>query len=296
MLNEYLLNLKNILQERNVKDVDDIIDYFNEMINDRLDNGESIDQIIESLGDVNELANNFAPDQNIPTKVQSTNNNLKYLGIEKLKIENISYNYHIIPSNNDELSIEYDEDSSTNLSIKQIDNVLKIEQEYNNIMKGLFNRGFNFNNNNLKATIYLPKHISLFEFENVTGDLTLNNQTIDNIDIENVSGDIKLDDINCQKISLESVSGDVLINNIIVKEKTSLEIVSGDIKIDNIKCSKIKAESVSGDIDISIVGRKQDTNIQIEKLMHEEKHVADSDNYLKFESVTGDLKYSFLND
>ena len=298
MLNKFLSDLKTLLEKRNVKDVDDIIDYFNELINDRLENGEELEDIINSLGDVGDIAENFGdePKNEVTKTIQPENENHVYTGIEKLKLENVTYDYQILPSNNNELTVEYEKDSSTYLTIKQKDDTLYIVQEFDNILKGLFSRGISINGKSLKATIYLPDSLIEAKIENVAGDFLIDNNTVSRIKLENVSGDIKLDNMTCDDIDVESVSGDILVKSLIVNNKTDMEIVSGDIIIEKIRCSYIKMESVSGDINITIDGKESDTNIHVEKLLSDKKTKVDSDRYLKVETVSGDIKYSFLNE
>lgn len=298
MLNKYLSDLKALLIERNVEDVDDIIDYFNEMIDDRMENGEQLEDIINSLGDVTSIAENFgeAPKKEVTRTVENTNETQTFKDINKFKLECVFYDCQILPSNNNEVTIEYERTSSTYLNIKQKGDTLIVSQEFDNVFKGLFNIGVKINSKSLKATIYLPNNLEEVKIENVSGDHTIKDNTFNKIRLENVSGDIKLDDINCNDIKLESVSGDILVNNLIVDNKTDMEIVSGDIIANNVRCSYIDLESVSGDITISVDGSEKDTNIHIEKLLSDTKTKVDSDKYLKAETVSGKIKYQFLND
>ena len=50
MLNEYLTRLKNALHN-DIEERDEILNFMEEMINDRMENGEKLEDILASLGE-----------------------------------------------------------------------------------------------------------------------------------------------------------------------------------------------------------------------------------------------------
>ena len=57
MLEKYFEELRKELETRNAKDSQEILSYFEEIVNDHLDNGESEESIIASLGSVEHKRN-----------------------------------------------------------------------------------------------------------------------------------------------------------------------------------------------------------------------------------------------
>ncbi|MBO4358196.1 MAG: hypothetical protein J5796_00155, partial [Erysipelotrichaceae bacterium] len=125
MLNEFLTRLNEELTVRHIEDREGIMDFIQEMINDRLDNGEELEDVLSALGDPADIARSFADDDVPETKersiVQTQSSRLEYDYLKDLDIENVSYNYEILPSAEDKVVLEYDESDESYLNIRYHD-------------------------------------------------------------------------------------------------------------------------------------------------------------------------------
>ncbi|MBR5755296.1 MAG: hypothetical protein IKX97_05710, partial [Erysipelotrichaceae bacterium] len=125
MLNEFLTRLNEELTVRHIEDREGIMDFIQEMINDRLDNGEELGDVLSALGDPADIARSFADDDVPETKersiVQTQSSRLEYDYLKDLDIENVSYNYEILPSAEDKVVLEYDESDESYLNIRYHD-------------------------------------------------------------------------------------------------------------------------------------------------------------------------------
>ncbi len=70
---EFLSQLKKEIETLSAKDVDDVINYYNELIQDRIENGENEEDVIVSLGSIDIIANNILEEKKNTTKVEVVN-------------------------------------------------------------------------------------------------------------------------------------------------------------------------------------------------------------------------------
>ncbi len=68
---EFLSQLKKEIETLSAKDVDDVINYYNELIQDRIENGENEEDVIVSLGAIDIIANNILEEKKNTPKVET---------------------------------------------------------------------------------------------------------------------------------------------------------------------------------------------------------------------------------
>ena len=309
MLNEYIEKLSKELEKRKIAEKDDIVQYFEEMITDRMESGEELEEILTSLGDASDIVNSLYGKQETVSETQyrettekSSSRYLQFLDVRDIRIENVSYDICFHPSKDDNTVIEFNDDEYSTLKIRCDDHRLKIEQDYT--IKGIgslftslskiFSSGSFENRSKYHADIYLPKNADLdLKIESTNGDLSFSETETGKCKIDSVNGDIELRNCVFEEIDLDSVNGDLAISDTTIEESFSVDNVTADIKADLLRCEDIDIDTVSGDIRLLIDGDKKDYDIRISKLMKDISYTGQRNASLKVDTVSGDISWDF---
>ncbi len=265
---EYLNALRQRLGSYPPAFIDEITDAFEEHFLEGESEGLSEEEVIESLGTVDEVAENIR-----------MMNNEQYHERPSVQIEaTIREASHMINE-----GISALRESSQNSVLKDMTmldgsfEVIDIEARHNvdirlfpadvlsfrfipvrHMLFGnhaeLFTRGegdtavFEVPEGNGKLDISVPPGIKVIHAVSGSGDIYARNLMLDELNAEGHSGDIKIYTSECRLLNVSTVSGDIRFDNSI-SAAMKLSAVSGDI---DVKKSSGKADcgTVSGDIDI----------------------------------------------
>ena len=304
MLNDYLYQLRKELELLKVKDAAEITEYFAEIIDDRVDNGEDLESVLEKLGDPKTVAEGFKTERTETAAATDEKETveMEFADVRKIDIDSVSYSYEFLPSDNGMFRIRYEKDSISSLNISYKHGKVEIEQDYpefnlGNILQRWINRSKNGFSTPYQAWIYVPGDpVADLEIDNVSGSLDFRNVVLGESEINSVSGKIEMDETQLDSLDCDCVSGKMQMNDVSIKDALESECISGNIAIDRISCSKINIESVSGSIDIAILGRREDTRIRVSSLRSSESYDGNGGSSLKIETVSGKIRYEFLGD
>lgn len=305
MKDKFLEELRNKLIDLNDKDVDDTIAYFNEMIEDKVSEGFSEEDVIKGLGKPQDVAitlmgeekgkvDNFSnevvsdfDDENVERSCFPGNR------IDEINLETVYHKIIIKESNSDEVIFEYPKSNKYYYDVSLSGGSLDIEYSQKGLdkfMKKMMMPG------DETIRLYLPakSHIKL-NIENVSGSMEISDLKLDSVDIENVSGVIRMKNVILDSLDAETVSGPYHLYNVKADE-ISLESVSGRIDMTMVKADDIDLETVSGSLNLEICGNKEDYNISIEKMFADVDIESESgeDNKLHIETVSGSINYRFV--
>ena len=91
MMYEFIEELRFELCKKDVNDMEDVLSYFEEMIKDRMENGEEIEDILADLGDPKRIADTLFGDQvegKVPEKKAETPaQTASFTGVKKIETE-----------------------------------------------------------------------------------------------------------------------------------------------------------------------------------------------------------------
>lgn len=302
MLNEYLEKLEYELDRRNIKDKNDILQYFEEMITDRVESGEAIEDVITSLGEASSLVTSlFGPSDHEERTSEKTGNRKyeEFANVKEIKIDNVSYDISFKKSFGNTVSVEYNDDDYNTLKFRFEHGKLKIEQES---FKGLdrlftaFSKLFSDDRKEIfgkyKAIITIPEDTDL-KIETVNGDLSFEEIEAGRLDIDGVNADIKFDHCAFEAAEIESVNGDIKIRDMMIEDRFKADLVNADLKADMLKSEEIKIDSVSGDVEVLIDGEADQYDVKVSKILKEESYRGAGRGKLRIDTVSGDIQYSF---
>ena len=305
MKDKFLEELRNKLIDLNDKDVDDTIAYFNEMIEDKVSEGFSEEEVIKGLGKPQDVAitlvgeekgkvDNFSnevvsdfDDENVERSCFPGNR------IDEINLETVYHKIIIKESNGDEVIFEYPKSNKYYYDVSLSGGSLDIEYSQKGLdkfMKKMMMPGDD------TIRLYLPakSHIKL-NIDNVSGSMEISDLQLDSADIENVSGVIRIESVILDSLDAETVSGPYHLHNVKADE-ISLESVSGRIDMTMVRADDIDLETVSGSLNLEICGNKEDYNISIEKMFADVDIESESgeDKRLHIETVSGSINYRFV--
>lgn len=307
MLNNYIERLKSLLEKENIQDSEAFVEYIEEMINDRLDAGQSQEEILNNLEEPEIVVENIKKEvgqrstkseKEVVNDSQADEKVYEFENIRELHMEVVTAKADIYASDIDKTIVRVI-DGEDYVKVADKNGKLQIEESPLNA----FSLGWPFFKNtdssifkrrNCQIIVKLPvKEYDKFDFENVSGSLKLSNIYFDKATFETVSGTLNIDSARFNKSDLEAVSGSIILNDVISKQSFKAEIVSGNVQVNNIESDYIDIEAVSGNIDLNILGNRQDYRIDIEKIMKEEHYNENGNKRLKIESVSGRINYQF---
>ena len=159
----------------------------------------------------------------------------------------------IKPSSDDNYKVEVYESDKIKYDVKVDENKLIINEIDERELIDYI--GIKVFNNYL--TLYVPndKYESL-NISITTGDLTIEDLSIDNINLNFTTGDIYLNNINCNYLNIKGTTGDVYLNNVIVTNEMIIKNTTGDITLNKCDASYIKINTTTGDIECILLSNK----------------------------------------
>lgn len=301
MLDKYFEELRKELETRNAKDSQEILSYFEELVNDHLDNGESEESIIASLGSVEQLADSICEKQTTKeiTPHEQHLEKRTFSGISKINIDVNAYDVTIEITDEENGWLEYNSSDDIYLDVNISNNKISIEEEDSStIVNTFFAKIFSLRGRGFQGYlhIYCPKD-KMFDLciNTVSGDVKVKDVKCDEIELETVSGDIEVSNIFTKDLNMDTVSGEVDSQDITTNDAFKAQSVSGDLNFKHLKCDEITIETVSGDVDLSVDGNMDDYNIHEESLRKNVSYESKGNKSLEIETVSGDISYRFLS-
>ena len=300
MIEEYLERLKKALNKKNIPETDDILQYFEEMIEDRVEQGENLEDVLNDLGEPEQIVRAFSGKEETPKQEKNIDKSQQdrtiYHGIRKIKITSTSYDFEFLRSSDEETIFECDGDDDTMMH-EQVGDTLNIEQDFPfygkgaGILQKVFHGSFDGGN----VMLHVPDGCVVI-MDNVSGDIKIDGLRLEQFNLDSVSGDIDMDDTTARAMKLNTVSGDIEMDDVFVEETLKIDSVNGDYDGDRIDCKDIIINSVNGDIDIGLNARRDQVQYKVTSLFHEKTSGSgEFDHKLRIDTVNGDIDYHFLN-
>ena len=110
--------------------------------------------------------------------------------------------------------------------------------------------------------LYVPDDFEKIEINSKTGNITIEEVSIKNIDISNDVGNVVIDKTNA--VNINSNVGDISINTINATNNSSIKTETGNITIDKLINLKIDAKSETGSVVIPVIKSEQEFTLKIE--------------------------------
>ena len=100
MIEEYLKRLKEALNKKNIPETEDVLQYFEEIIEDRVEQGEDLEDVLRDLGEPEQIVKAFDGKEESPRKERNANDEdlcrSVYYGIRTINITAESYDFRFL--------------------------------------------------------------------------------------------------------------------------------------------------------------------------------------------------------
>ena len=307
MRDEFLKKLRDALEDVEYSDIDETIAYFNEMISDKIEEGYSEEEVINGLGNTEDIANilskddtkeeNHEPRMPEPKEVEVDDDremivqelDLDY--VKKIKIENVSYHFEVCGHEGHEAILKYQKDADSYFDVKQKGSKIFIEYE----SRG-FGRFFNKKGDrSLKAMLYLPNGWEeKFSYESASGTLYLHDKDFSELKIETAAGKVEMANVKANELKGELAAGMMECDDLSVK-MLDFEMAAGKCRFNGLKADYIDLEMAAGTCSMDIIGNKNDYYVKVEKIFNTVEYNEHNKNgkYLKAEMCAGTFDYHF---
>lgn len=323
------MNKKQLVEELKKKlcclsqnDIEKSIDYYCEMIDERMEEGLTEEQAVAAIGTADEIAEQIlscntdepanlsvsASESSFVVK-ENTNGEKTFTTeaiFENIDISCVEKDIHFYPSKDNKCAITYREIKHINVSITiEKGTLIYREKDDRNWSRHILCV------NNSFIDVYLPEK----EYENlklltVSGDITLDYKfTFKNADLQStsgdivlhsnisgkiyantVSGDIDLENIRCNTLKLNTTSGDIDMSDVVSENTAALNSVSGDITFSNSDAADYSISTVSGDVDGNILTPKQYITSTVNGDVNVPNSASDAAGKCYISTVSGDIE------
>ena len=298
-MNEYLNKLRKILEKNHYEDVDNTMEYYEELFADKREAGESDEDILREMGDIEKVAEEILGKRLIDIEEDDNKKGI----IRAMDISLFSCDLVVNTGNTDEVLVDAPDDD--NLIVETVGDKLVIKE------KNHTNQIFQHLTNDYSIHIELPVETILDEVnmsiassdlsidgnmfiykmyvKSASADISINQVEMDELNIKIASGDISIRDNSVEKLVIQSASGDIYLKNVI-GASCAISNVSGDIKTQSINYSNIECKTTSGDISLCLNG-----DDEMYTIYKNAKVIGNGANIVKLKSLSGDIDIDFCN-
>ena len=209
--------------------------------------------------------------------------NFEYAGLNKIVVDVSSTDINVITEERTDILVKLTGKKSEN-----VEHELNTEKSSENLYIEVViqSTGFNSVVSDFKLDIFVPKSYSNdFKAESTSGDISIKDFAVKNLNLSLSSGDIELKNIESSSLNIELTSGDTDINKLTTK-KFDYEASSGDLTAEELTTTEFNYDVTSGDIDIdrfigNIDGEGSSASINID--------YQDFHNNIEIQSTSGDV-------
>ena len=298
-MNEYLNKLRKILEKNHYEDVDNTMEYYEELFADKKEAGESDEDILREMGDIEKVAEEILGKRLIDIEEDDNKKGI----IRAMDISLFSCDLVVNTGNTDEVLVDAPDDD--NLIVETVGDKLVIKE------KNHTNQIFQHLTNDYSIHIELPVETILDEVnmsiassdlsidgnmfiykmyvKSASADISINQVEVDELNIKIASGDISIRDNSVEKLVIQSASGDIYLKNVI-GASCAISNVSGDIKTQSIDYSNIECKTTSGDISLCLNG-----DDEMYTIYKNAKVIGNGANIVKLKSLSGDIDIDFCD-
>ena len=298
-MNEYLNKLRKLLEKNHYEDVDNTMEYYEELFADKREAGESDEDILREMDDVEKVAEEILGKRLIDIEEDDNKKGI----IRAMDISLFSCDLVVNTGNTDEVLVDAPDDE--NLIVETVGDKLVIKE------KNHTNQIFQHLTNDYLIHIELPVETILDEVnmsiassdlsidgnmfiykmyvKSASADISINQVEMDELNIKIASGDISIRDNSVERLVIQSASGDIYLKNVI-GASCAISNVSGDIKTQSIDYSNIECKTTSGDISLCLSG-----DDEMYTIYKNAKVIGNGANIVKLKSLSGDIDIDFCD-
>lgn len=189
--------------------------------------------------------------------------------ISTVQIQSDNADINIYESNEDHIKVILEGETSTNrkkhFTVDADDSVLAIR--YKEKFYSWFHFDFFHVYKPVHLNVYLPeKEYELFEITNVNGEIIVEKQKINDLDVKTTNGDIELNNIRSNKVSVKTSNGDMELK---------------DVAAPNIHVDSVNGSMLLNELEGDITGETNNGNFSVT--------TKDLERNIKLKTINGDM-------
>lgn len=250
---EYMAALEKALAPYDDELRKEIMDDFEDHFVYGLRSGHSEEEIITSLGSIDEVLRNI-DEPIVHVEKEKQQSLVKSTSIRNVVVDTqgAGVDINIIQSSDQDVHYEYEQSSSyfnTRQSDINVNRIIKEDTLYIMLDKGS-------NDNKLinlflagSLSVSVPKEIASLKIIGKQGDIDIIDLDIGHLEASTISGDISLNSIKTIKTMLQTTNGDIDIDDCVGDITT--KTVNGDVEVNDSKAKVIIINSSNGDVSLS---------------------------------------------
>ena len=172
--------------------------------------------------------------------------------ISTVQIQSDNADINIYESNEDHIKVILEGETSTNrkkhFTVDADDSVLAIR--YKEKFYSWFHFDFFHVYKPVHLNVYLPeKEYELFEITNVNGEIIVEKQKINDLDVKTTNGDIELNNIRSNKVSVKTSNGDMELKDV-ATPNIHVDSVNGSMLLNELE-GDITGETTNGNFSVT---------------------------------------------
>lgn len=172
--------------------------------------------------------------------------------ISTVQIQSDNADINIYESNEDHIKVILEGETSTNrkkqFTVDADDSVLAIR--YKEKFHSWFHFDFFHVYKPVHLNVYLPeKEYELFEITNVNGEIIVEKQKINDLDVKTTNGDIELNNIRSNKVSVKTSNGDMELKDV-AAPNIHVDSVNGSMLLNELE-GDITGETTNGNFSVT---------------------------------------------
>lgn len=284
---EFLKRLEEKMQGYDKIDVEGVLGYYSEMIEDKMEGGMNEEEAVDNLGNVDNMLLEIKKFLPSPLEGHSVGK-----GFRKVWIDDSSADISFYLSKDDSAYVECMENEDVSYDICCEEDCLKIKRQ---TKEKWMKRFLTFSlEKRVNLKVYLPKReyeslqistkhgdidirdfaFAKTEIKNMAGDVTIVNGRGDifvtclagdfdiigegygEIEAKLTAGDITIENASANRVWVDCTNGDVCLKRLFAKE-IDVKAVNGDVELKEVDAGDYHLETVTGDIEGIILSYKQ---------------------------------------
>lgn len=262
---EFILSLSEALAHLPGQERSRVLEYYEEMIDDRVESGMTEEEAVAALGSIEEILKEAAPEamdgRNTCTETSAPKSDAHCIvlsdPIEELVANSVCAELHILSADlPDGITARVDYNLSENEHCACSLSNGRLEVRYKQVKQRSFSFRSLFSNSVASITITLNNPALVRgEISASSGSIDLNELVFtDSLDAHTASGNLDAHDVAVhRKCKLQTASGDITGHNLTCGELLEIHTASGDMDLFTVRAGKIDAGSASGDLTIANV-------------------------------------------
>lgn len=244
------------------------MEYYEECINDRMEDGLTEEEAVQSLGSIDDILHSEKAETNAPR----TEDPQASREFHTIVADVVSADVQILLNPNKAGIVEVPHTDRSNVDVQVQNGVLTIHEHVWKRNGSIFNISFFTAKNDIVIYVSDRQPLITLRVSTVSGDITADGVWVERgVELKSTSGDIDLQnakiggdlavtsrsgDLDVRHVhgngnlQFSSLSGDIDTTDVCGNRAISLDAKSGDLDLRDVAAGNISAKTVSGDIDV----------------------------------------------